>query len=131
MQRWSSYGRIICICDFRVKCDIRRVICSYRAGGYHAITNNVVHTFINIIDHKDSTDYEYVDGPAHYHGTECIEKMRKLYGDDAVRWFCICNAYKYRFRNGSKPGVTAEQDEEKARWYESYAANMMGEQRYY
>ena len=72
-----------------------------------------------------------MDGPAHYHGTECIEKMRKLYGDDAVRWFCICNAYKYRFRNGSKPGVTAEQDEEKARWYENYAANMMGEQRYY
>lgn len=80
---------------------------------------------------EDSADYEYVDGPAHYHGTECIEKMRKLYGDDAVRWFCICNAYKYRFRNGSKPGVTAEQDEEKARWYENYAANMMGEQRYY
>ena len=80
---------------------------------------------------EDSADYEYVDGPAHYHGTECIENMRKLYGDDAVRWFCICNAYKYRFRNGSKPGVTAEQDEEKARWYENYAANMMGEQRYY
>lgn len=80
---------------------------------------------------EDSTDYEYVDGPAHYHGTECIENMRKLYGDDAVRWFCICNAYKYRFRDGSKPGVTAKQDEEKARWYENYAANMMGEQRYY
>lgn len=79
----------------------------------------------------DSADYEYVDGPAHYHGTECIENMRKLYGDDAVRWFCICNAYKYRFRDGSKPGVTAEQDEEKARWYENYASNMMGEQRYY
>lgn len=75
--------------------------------------------------------YEYVDGPAHYNGTECIENMRKLYGDEAVRWFCICNAYKYRFRNGSKPGVSAEQDREKADWYENYAANMMGEQRYY
>lgn len=86
---------------------------------------------IDMDESEDSADYEYVDGPAHYHGTECIEKMRKLYGDDAVRWFCICNAYKYRFRNGSKPDVTAEQDEEKARWYENYAANMMGEQRYY
>ena len=80
---------------------------------------------------EDSADYEYVDGPAHYHGTECIENMRIIFCDDAVRWFCICNAYKYRFRDGSKPGVTAEQDEEKARWYENYAANMMGEQRYY
>lgn len=79
----------------------------------------------------DSSQYEYVNGPAHYNGTECIENMRKLYGDDAVRWFCICNAYKYRFRDGSKPGVTAEQDKEKAHWYEDYAANMMGEQRYY
>lgn len=80
---------------------------------------------------EDSADYEYVDGPAHYNGTECIENMRKLFGDEAVRWFCICNAYKYRFRDGSKPGVTAEQDEEKARWYEDYAVKMMGEQRYY
>lgn len=80
---------------------------------------------------EDSADYEYVDGPAHYHGTECIENMRKLFGDEAVRWFCICNAYKYRFRDGSKPGVAAEQDEKKARWYEDYAVKMMGEQRYY
>ena len=80
---------------------------------------------------EDSADYEYVDGPAHYHGTECIENMRKLFGDEAVRWFCICNAYKYRFRDGSKPGVTAEQDEKKAHWYEDYAVKMMNEQRYY
>lgn len=79
----------------------------------------------------DVQPYEYVDGPAHYHGTECIENMRKLYGDEAVRWFCICNAYKYRFRNGSKPGVSAKQDDEKAHWYEDYAAKMMNEQRYY
>jgi hypothetical protein len=80
---------------------------------------------------EDSADYEYVNGPAHYHGTECIENMRKLYGDEAVRWFCICNAYKYRFRSGSKPGVSAKQDDEKAHWYEDYAAKMMNEQRYY
>lgn len=80
---------------------------------------------------SDSSQYEYVDGPAHYHGTECIENMRKLFGDEAVRWFCICNAYKYRFRDGSKPGVSAEQDHEKAHWYEDYAVKMMGEQRYY
>lgn len=80
---------------------------------------------------QDAQQYEYVNGPAHYNGTECIENMRKLFGDEAVRWFCICNAYKYRFRDGSKPGVAAEQDEEKARWYEGYAVKMMGEQRYY
>lgn len=79
----------------------------------------------------DNKGYEYVNGPDHYNGTQCIEQMRHLYGDDAVRWFCICNAYKYRFRNGHKPGVSAEQDEQKARWYEDYASNMMSDQRYY
>lgn len=79
----------------------------------------------------EAPQYEYVNGPTHYNGTECIENMRKLYGDEAVRWFCICNAYKYRFRNGSKPGVSAKQDDEKAHWYEDYAAKMMNEQRYY
>ena len=75
--------------------------------------------------------YEYVNGPDHYNGTQCIEQMRHLYGDEAVKWFCICNAYKYRFRNGHKPGVSAEQDEQKARWYEDYASNMMSAQHYY
>ena len=79
----------------------------------------------------DVPQYEAVNGPDHYNGTQCIEQMRHLYGDDAVRWFCICNAYKYRFRKGHKPGVDAEQDEQKARWYEDYASNMMSDQRYY
>lgn len=79
----------------------------------------------------DTKGYEYVDGPAHYHGTECIENMRKLYGDEAVRWFCILSAYKYRFRDGSKPGVSAEQDQEKADWYEDYVVKMRSEQNYY
>ena len=80
---------------------------------------------------QDNKGYEYVNGPAHYNGTECIENMRKLFGDEAVRWFCILSAYKYRFRDGSKPGVSAEQDHEKAHWYEDYVVKMMGEQRYY
>ncbi len=82
-------------------------------------------------EQSNTQQYEYVNGPAHYHGTECIENMRKLYGDEAVRWFCILSAYKYRFRDGSKPGVNAKQDHEKANWYENYAVNMMGNQRYY
>lgn len=82
-------------------------------------------------EQPSASRYEYVDGPAHYNGTECIENMRKLYGDEAVRWFCILSAYKYRFRDGSKPGVSAEQDHEKADWYEDYVVKMRSEQNYY
>ena len=90
----------------------------------HPIENDTKHD-------TNAPQYEAVNGPDHYNGTECIENMRHLYGDDAVRWFCICNAYKYRFRKGHKPGADAEQDELKAHWYEDFASNMMSDQRYY
>ncbi len=62
-----------------------------------------------------------VSHPAHYQGKyECIDLMREIYGDEAVRYFCICNAYKYRFRAGAKQGETAQSDIAKAEWYEAY-----------
>lgn len=63
-----------------------------------------------------------VNHPAHYQNDnfECIDLMREIYGDEAVRHFCICNAYKYRFRAGAKQGETAQSDIAKAEWYEAY-----------
>lgn len=70
-----------------------------------------------------NTLIEQVNHPAHYNkgGKECIELMREEFGDDAVFNFCICNAYKYRFRAGLKEGNPSEQDLAKAKWYEEYA----------
>lgn len=66
-----------------------------------------------------------VNHPEHYQGKhECIEVMRKMFGDEAVRGFCKCNAYKYRFRAGQKDGESAETDIAKAEWYEDYLFNM-------
>ena len=68
-----------------------------------------------------------VDHPSHYQsegGHECIDVMRKMFGDTAVRGFCKCNAYKYRFRAGRKKGNSTEQDIKKAEWYEDYLFKM-------
>jgi hypothetical protein len=66
-------------------------------------------------------EMERVNHPSHYQGDyECIDLMREIYGDEAVRHFCICNAYKYRFRAGKKQGATAQSDIAKAEWYEAY-----------
>lgn len=70
---------------------------------------------------NENNDYESVNGPSHYDGTKCIEEMRKLFGDEAVRGFCACNWYKYNYRAGKKPGVDVEQDKAKAEWYKNYA----------
>ncbi len=68
--------------------------------------------------HCDDT----VNHPAHYQGAhECIEIMKALFGREAVKAFCRCNAFKYRFRADKKNG---EEDIKKAEWYEDYLIKM-------
>ena len=60
---------------------------------------------------------ENVNHPSHYQGkNECIDVMEAMFGTEAVRHFCMCNAYKYRFRAHMKNG---DEDIKKAEWYES------------
>lgn len=57
-----------------------------------------------------------VNHPAHYETGkfECIEVMIETMGKEAVAEFCLCNAFKYLYRNKRKNGV---EDIEKAQWY--------------
>lgn len=64
-----------------------------------------------------------VDRPAHYNGTDCIDQMRETFGDEAVKAFCKCNAFKYMYRADSKG--KPEEDKAKARWYIEYLENML------
>ncbi len=65
-----------------------------------------------------------VNHPAHYQGkNECINVMIAMFGEEAVKHFCMCNAYKYRFRADKKNGA---EDIEKAEWYESKLIKLGG-----
>lgn len=57
-----------------------------------------------------------VNRPAHYTsgGIECIDAMTAAFGDEAVKDFCLCNAFKYLWRHREKGGL---EDLKKARWY--------------
>ena len=56
-----------------------------------------------------------VNHPEHYQGKhECIDEMVALFGVEAVKAFCRCNVYKYRFRSNRKGG---QEDIDKADWY--------------
>ena len=49
--------------------------------------------------------YEKVDHPEYYQGkNECIDVMIAMFGVEAVKSFCRCNAYKCRFRADRKNG---------------------------
>lgn len=57
-----------------------------------------------------------VNYPPHYETGkfECIEVMEETQGVEAVKNFCICNAFKYLYRHAHKNGL---EDIKKARWY--------------
>lgn len=57
-----------------------------------------------------------VDHPAHYKGKkfECIDVMEDVYGKEAVKHFCMLNAFKYIYRQNKKNGI---EDVKKAIWY--------------
>lgn len=61
-------------------------------------------------------EFNTVNFPKHYcsGNVECIDAMESAFGTDAVRDFCLCNAFKYLWRNRQKGGT---EDLKKARWY--------------
>ena len=69
-------------------------------------------------------DFDVVNRPAHYTKTsiECIDAMRETQGDEAVKAFCVCNAFKYLWRHNRKNG---DEDIKKANWYLNKAVEIM------
>ena len=58
-----------------------------------------------------------VSHPNHYNregAMECIDEMELIFGKQAVTYFCLCNAWKYRYRASDKNG---EEDLKKSDWY--------------
>lgn len=57
-----------------------------------------------------------VNHPGHYEtgNFECINVMIETQGKEAVKNFCICNAFKYLYRFRRKNG---KEDIQKAIWY--------------
>lgn len=66
--------------------------------------------------HLETVKPDPVNRPAHYTsgGIECIDAMQAEFGAEAVKDFCLCNAFKYLWRHRNKNGV---EDLKKARWY--------------
>ncbi len=77
-----------------------------------------------IEEKKQEENKEQVNHPSHYKQGkyETIEKMRLMFGDEAVKTFCKLNAFKYIDRADYKENK--EQDLRKAEWYLNYLEEM-------
>lgn len=67
-----------------------------------------------------------VNHPSHYETGkfECIEVMEEALGTEAVKSFCVCNAFKYIYRHRNKNG---KEDIQKANWYLNKYLELAGE----
>lgn len=70
-----------------------------------------------------------VNHPVHYTNRqhECIEEMITAFGMQAVINFCVCNAWKYRYRADSKGNH--DEDMAKSDWYMDKAMELQKEMR--
>ena len=74
----------------------------------------------NVSDVKQTEktkEVDMVNRPPHYtreDAMECIDEMELIFGVEAVKNFCLCNAWKYRYRAADKNGA---EDIAKSDWY--------------
>ena len=89
----------------------------------NTIPEDKLDTFLNtyVLDKPEEIEVEEVhstvDHPIHYNrdgAMECIDEMVLVFGKEAVKHFCICNIWKYRYRASDKNG---SEDMEKSHWY--------------
>lgn len=90
----------------------------FKAIGHAPCANagaNIERNYEILFGKEEEAAKETVNHPAHYQGKhECIDEMIALFGVEAVKHFCMCNVYKYRYRAANKNG---QEDLDKADWY--------------
>ena len=72
---------------------------------------------ISLIKGKPTNTEDIINHPKHYNregAMESIDEMVLIFGKEAVKHFCLCNAWKYRYRADDKNGI---EDMKKSDWY--------------
>ncbi len=98
------------------------IIKSYKCITYGEYDVNYARTFNSLFTTDDT---EEINHPSRYKSGkyECIDVMQDVFGNEAVKDFCILNAFKYLWRYQHKGGF---EDVSKAAWYCNKAVEIMG-----
>ena len=96
------------------KCPLDGACSSWETASYEQIVTDYTRAFPETDEAPSPADN--VNHPSHYETGkfECIDVMIETQGIEAVKNFCICNAFKYLYRAKKKNGL---EDYKKAKWY--------------
>ena len=84
---------------------------------FNEMSDEEIHGLYYTVFGKPPVTEDIINHPKHYNregAMESIDEMLLLFGKDAVKHFCLCNAWKYRYRAADKNG---EEDMKKSDWY--------------
>lgn len=72
---------------------------------------------VDFIKQEGASESDMVNEPPHYmqHAMECIDEMVQVFGVEAVKSYCKCAAWKYRYRAPYKGKF--DEDNAKADWF--------------
>ena len=72
---------------------------------------------VDFVKQEGAPESDMVNKPPHYrqHAMECFDEMVQVFGVEAVKSYCKCAAWKYRYRAPYKGKF--EEDNAKADWY--------------
>lgn len=88
-------------------------------GDFLSDTEALEEAYEILMSLPDSKKYveDVINHPSHYNrdgAMESIEEMELIFGKEAVKHFCLCNVWKYRYRAADKNGA---EDLKKSDWY--------------
>ena len=130
-------------CPHCVKCDGHLVCINKSSDNYDEYIEEITECDVfktgklaaGVENHTESFDFaaqvendsDSVNHPVHYTNRqhECIKEMITAFGTQAVINFCICNAWKYRYRANSKG--KHDEDMAKSDWYMNKAMELQKE----
>ena len=111
-------------CNAQDDCDAcpytRNQFCEEFALGIGKASDTTIEAWWKLFFGKgddEPTTNDVVNHPKHYcreGAMESIDEMLLIFGAEAVKGFCLCNAWKYRYRASAKNG---EEDLRKSDWY--------------
>lgn len=109
--------------DECARCKISE-LCEEISGNFEVNPEHAVKAYDLIKDDIYVTDdvggiiqsFDPVERPEHYTNgkVECIDAMEDAFEKEAVKSFCLCNAFKYLWRQNKKGHL---EDIKKANWY--------------
>ena len=111
ITNYCAEGKVAC-----KECQLRK-ICTTIGGEFKEYPDKINQAYSLLPSEYQVANNDIIDHPIYYHredALECIDEMELIFGTEAVKYFCLCNAWKYRYRAADKNG---ENDLKKSDWY--------------